>query len=79
LHLGYQLLIKSLKKSLMNNITNSTELSSVGIASTTISWLSFMDVVKVSPYTQLVVNILSMVWLSLQIYNFVKTKVIKKK
>ena len=63
----------------MNNITNSTELSSVGIASTTISWLSFMDVVKVSPYTQLVVNILSMVWLSLQIYNFVKTKVIKKK
>ena len=63
----------------MNNITNSTELSSVGIASTTISWLSFMDVVKVSPYTQLVVNILSIVWLSLQIYNFVKTKVIKKK
>ena len=63
----------------MHSISDSTEISSVGLASTAISWLSFMDVVKVSPYTQLVVNILSMVWLSLQIYNFVKTKVIKKK
>jgi hypothetical protein len=62
----------------MHNITNSTELSSVGIASTTISWLSFMEVVKVSPYTQLIVNILSIIWLSLQIYNFVKTKLIGK-
>jgi len=63
----------------MYNISSSTEISSVGLASTAISWLSFMDVVKVSPYTQLIVNILSMVWLSLQIYNFVKTKVIKSK
>jgi len=63
----------------MHSISDSTEISSVGLASTAISWLSFMDVVKVSPYTQLIVNILSMVWLSLQIYNFVKTKVIKKK
>lgn len=63
----------------MHNISSSTEISSVGIASTAISWLSFMDVVKVSPYTQLIVNILSIVWLSLQIYNFVKTKVIKSK
>lgn len=63
----------------MHSISDSSEISSVGIASTVISWLSFMDVVKVSPYTQLVVNILSMIWLSLQIYNFVKTKVIKSK
>ena len=63
----------------MHNITSSTEISSVGIASTAISWLSFMEVVKVSPYTQLIVNILSIIWLSLQIYNFVKTKVIKSK
>lgn len=63
----------------MHNISDSTEISSVGLASTAISWLSFMDVVKVSPYTQLIVNVLSMVWLSLQIYNFVKTKVLKKK
>ena len=63
----------------MHNITDSSEISSVGVASTVISWLSFMDVVKVSPYTQLIVNILSMVWLSIQIYNFVKTKIIKKK
>jgi hypothetical protein len=63
----------------MHNISDSTEISSVGLASTAISWLSFMDVVKVSPYTQLVVNVLSMVWLSLQIYNFVKTKILKKK
>ena len=62
----------------MHNIRNSTELSSVGIASTTISWLSFMEVVKVSPYTQLIVNILSIIWLSLQIYNFVKTKLLNK-
>jgi hypothetical protein len=78
-HLGYQQLIKSLKKSLMHNITDSNEISSVGIASTAISWLSFMEVVKVSPYTQLIVNILSIIWLSLQIYNFVKTKIIKSK
>lgn len=63
----------------MHNISDSTEISSVGLASTAISWLSFMDVVKVSPYTQLIVNVLSIVWLSLQIYNFVKTKVIKSK
>ena len=63
----------------MHNISTSTEISSVGLASTAISWLSFMEVVKVSPYTQLIVNILSIIWLSLQIYNFVKTKVIKRK
>lgn len=62
----------------MHNITDSTEISSVGVASTAISWLSFMEVVKVSPYTQLIVNILSIIWLSLQIYNFVKTKLISK-
>ena len=63
----------------MHNISDSSEISSVGIASTVISWLSFMDVVKVSPYTQLIVNILSMIWLSMQIYNFVNSKVVKKK
>ena len=63
----------------MHSISDSTEIYSVGLASTAISWLSFMDVVKVSPYTQLIVNVLSMVWLSLQIYNFVKTKIIKSK
>jgi len=63
----------------MHNITGSTELSSVGLASTAISWLSFVDLVKVSPYTQISVNILSIIWLSLQIYNFVKTKIIKSK
>jgi len=63
----------------MHNITDSTEMSTVGLASTAISWLSFMEVVKVSPYTQIIVNILSMIWLSLQIYNFVKTKIVKKK
>jgi hypothetical protein len=63
----------------MHNITDSTEISSVGLASTAISWLSFMELVKVSPYTQLTVNILSIIWLSLQIYNFVNTKIIKRK
>lgn len=63
----------------MNNISTSTEISSVGLASTAISWLSFIDLVKVSPYTQITVNILSIIWLSLQIYNFVKTKIIKSK
>ena len=63
----------------MHNITDSTELTSVGVASTAISWLSFMDVLEVSSFTQLAVNILSIIWLSLQIYNFVKTKVIKRK
>lgn len=63
----------------MHNITDSTEISSVGLASTAISWLSFIELVKVSPYTQLTVNILSIIWLSLQIYNFVNTKIIKRK
>jgi hypothetical protein len=63
----------------MHSITDSTEISSVGVASTAISWLSFMELVKVSPYTQLAVNILSIIWLSLQIYNFVNTKIIKRK
>lgn len=63
----------------MHNIYTSTELTSVGMASTAISWLSFMDVLKVGSFTQLAVNILSIIWLSLQIYNFVKTKVIKRK
>jgi hypothetical protein len=63
----------------MYNISSSTEISSVGLASTAISWLSFIDLVKVSPYTQIFVNILSIIWLSLQIYNFVKTKILKKK
>jgi hypothetical protein len=63
----------------MHSITDSTEISSVGLASTAISWLSFIEIVKVSPYTQLAVNILSVIWLSLQIYNFVNTKIIKRK
>ena len=63
----------------MHSISDSAEISSVGLASTAISWLSFMEVVKVSPYTQLIVNCLSIIWLSLQIYNFVNTKIIKRK
>jgi hypothetical protein len=63
----------------MHSITDSTEISSVGLASTAISWLSFIEIVKVSPYTQIAVNILSVIWLSLQIYNFVNTKIIKRK
>lgn len=63
----------------MHNITYSTEISSVGVASTAISWLSFIELVKVGSFTQLTVNILSIIWLSLQIYNFVKTKIIKRK
>jgi hypothetical protein len=63
----------------MHSITDSTEISTVGLASTAISWLSFIELVKVSPYTQLAVNILSIIWLSLQIYNFVNTKIIKRK
>jgi hypothetical protein len=63
----------------MHSISDSTEISSVGLASTAISWLSFIELVKVSPYTQLTVNILSIIWLSLQIYNFVNTKIIKRK
>ena len=63
----------------MHSITDSTEISSVGLASTAISWLSFIEVVKVSPYTQLIANILSIIWLSIQIYNFVNMKIIKRK
>lgn len=62
----------------MQQFDNSPELTPIGVTATVVSWMSMMNVIKITPLLQFFVSILSLVWLTLQIYSFSK-KHFKKK
>jgi hypothetical protein len=51
------------------------ELDFLGIPSTILSWLAFFNVVSISPILNGIVSILSVTWLSMQIYGWVEKRI----
>jgi hypothetical protein len=49
----------------------------LGIPSTIMTWLFFFDVVKINPLVTFFVSIMSLVWLSLQIYGWIEKRINK--
>jgi hypothetical protein len=46
--------------------------SAVGIPATIVTWLSYMNIMKLTPFFQFLVSILSLVWLVIQIVSWAK-------
>lgn len=55
------------------------ELDFLGIPSTLLSWMAFFEVVSISPILNIGVSLLSISWLSLQIYGWVEKRIKDKK
>lgn len=56
----------------MNN-----DLDIVGFPSTIMTWLVVFDIVKINPLVTFFVSIMSLVWLSLQIYGWIEKRIKK--
>jgi hypothetical protein len=57
----------------------STDATFIGIPSTVISWMAFLNIVEVNPVVNFIVSIFSITWLSLQIYGWVEKRIKEKK
>lgn len=60
-------------------MNQNSEFTLVGIPSTIITWLSMINLIKINPFMQFVVSLMSILWLSMQIYSFAKKHTTKKK
>lgn len=58
---------------------NNHELDFLGIPSTLLSWMAFFEIVSISPILNIGVSLLSISWLSLQIYGWVEKRIKDKK
>jgi hypothetical protein len=54
---------------------NNHELDFLGIPSTILSWLAFFNVVSISPILNGLVSIMSLVWLSMQMYAWIEKRI----
>lgn len=55
-----------------------TDLTPVGITSMAISWLNIFGIVKINPLLQSIVYLMTIAWLAMQMYAFVKKHYKKK-
>lgn len=55
------------------------DLTPVGIMTMAISWLDIFGVVKLNPFLQTIVYLMTICWLGMQMYGFVKKQFNKRK
>ncbi len=53
------------------------DLDILGFPSTVMTWLVVFDLVKINPLVTFIVSIMSLVWLSLQIYGWFEKRIKK--
>lgn len=58
---------------------NNHDFDFLGIPSTILSWLAFFQLIEISPILNVAVSILSITWLSMQIYGWVEKRIKDKK
>jgi hypothetical protein len=51
------------------------ELDFLGIPSTILSWLAFFNLVSISPILNGLVSVMSLVWLSMQMYGWIEKRI----
>lgn len=56
-----------------------SDVTFIGVPSTILSWLAYLNVVHINPLVNFVVSIFSLTWLSLQIYGWVEKRIKDKK
>ena len=55
------------------------DLTPIGIMTMAISWLDIFGVVKLNPFLQTIVYLMTICWLGMQMYGFVKKQFNKRK
>lgn len=56
-----------------------SEVTIIGIPSTIISWMAYLNIVEVNPIVNFIVSIFSITWLSLQIYGWIEKRIKERK
>lgn len=56
-----------------------SDLTPIGITFTAISWLNIFGFVNINPFLQTIVYLMTIVWLGMQMYAFVKKQFVKRK
>lgn len=51
------------------------DITFLGIPSTLVSWMAYLNIVDVNPLINFVVSIFSTVWLSMQIYGWIEKRI----
>lgn len=63
----------------MSNFNDlNSDLTPVGITFTAVSWLNIFGIVQINPLLQSIVYLMTIVWLGMQMYGFVKKQLDKK-
>lgn len=63
----------------MNNFDSANnDLTPVGVIMTVASWMNIFGIVEFNPFMQSIVYLLTITWLSMQIYGFLKKQFKKK-
>ncbi len=55
-----------------------TDLTPVGITFTAVSWLNIFGVVNFNPFLQSIVYLMTIAWLGMQMFSFIKKQYKKK-
>lgn len=64
----------------MSNFNDlNSDLTPVGIMFTAVSWLNIFGVVQINPFLQTIVYLMTIVWLGMQMYGFLKKQFGKRK
>lgn len=63
----------------MSNFNDlNTDLTPIGITFTAISWLNIFGFVNINPFLQTIVYLMTIVWLGMQMFSFIKKQYKKK-
>jgi len=57
---------------------NDTDLTPIGLTSMAISWLNIFGIVNINPLLQSIVYLMTIAWLGMQMYAFLKKQFKKK-
>lgn len=63
----------------MSNFNDlNTDLTPIGITFTAISWLNIFGFVNINPFLQTIVYLMTIAWLGMQMFSFIKKQYKKK-
>ena len=60
-------------------MSSHNDITFLGIPSTLVSWLAYLNIVDINPLINFVVSIFSLTWLSMQIYGWIEKRVKENK
>ena len=60
-------------------MTHFNELDVIGAPATILTWLSMLELITMNPMADLFIKVLSLVWLSMQIYGWIEKRIKDKK